>query len=107
MQVSGKANLRTFANQRINAIRYQLSNNEYPKWLIEKFTEAAWKLTAAFIKQHSQELTNDASITNLIQLQRELANRLKHVYARTLKLNNILNTALQLKLQSSFKEIEL
>ena len=100
MEVSGITIIREFAKYRINTKRYQLIKNEYPTWLIEKYTEAAWKITAAFIKQHKQELKDRN--TDVIQLRNQLSTKFKHLNLRFQQLNNIANKVLE----SSLKQLE-
>ena len=89
-----------FAKYRINTTRYHLIKTEYPSWLIEKYTEAAWKITESFIKQHKQELKD--SSTDVIQLRNQLSTKFKLLYIRVQQLNNIANKVLE----SSLKQIE-
>ena len=100
MEVSGITIIREYAKYRINTTRYQLFKNEYPKWLIEKYAEAAWKITADFIKTHKQELKD--SETDVIQLRDQLSIKFRHLYFRMLKLRDIANKVLE----SSLKQLK-
>ena len=100
MEVSGITIIREFAKYRINTTRYQLFKNEYPKWLIEKYAEAAWKITAAFIKEHRQELKDRD--TDVIQLRDQLSIKFKRLYIRVQQLSDITNKVLE----SSLKQIK-
>ena len=100
MEVSGITIIREYAKYRINTKRYQLFKNEYPKWLIEKYAEAAWKITAAFIKEHRQELKD--SDTDVMQLRDQLSIKFRHLYFRMLKLRDIANKVLE----SSLKQLK-